>query len=78
MARTDNYSHLECDVAGCDIKLDAPSADIDSYGWVVGAEYTTSDGTVRRFDVCPEHYEGFVSMRKAQDEQVDGFFSKRG
>lgn len=72
---TNNYVHLECDVKGCEHKVDIPEKEIDSYGWLVGAEYTDDKRRTKKYDLCVEHAMAWHRLRQKQDTDIDSFIS---
>ena len=73
--RTNNYVHLECDVKGCGHKVDIPEKEIDSYGWLVGAEYTDDKRRTKKYDLCVECAMAWHRLRQKQDADIDSFIS---
>lgn len=73
--RTNNYVHIECDVKGCQRKLDVPEKDIGTNGWVVGAERIDAQGRTKKYDLCFEHAMRWHYLMQQHDAEVDYLIS---
>lgn len=65
------YCHAECDVKGCEQKLNVPVADRDSYGWEIERDVEGTDGTTKKVCLCPEHAFDYRAARDAYAKAVD-------
>lgn len=65
------YCHMECDVKGCEQKLNVPVDERDSYGWEVEREVEGADGTTRKVCLCPAHAIDYRDARDAYAKAVD-------
>lgn len=73
--RTNNYVHVECDVKGCEHKLDAPEKEVNSCGWEVGVEYIDAKGRTKKYDLCFEHAMRWRYLRQQHDAEIDTLIS---
>lgn len=73
--RKNNYVHLECDVKGCEHKLDVPEKDVNTYGWAVGVEYIDAKGLVKKYDFCFEHAMRWRYLQQTHDAEIDKLVS---
>lgn len=74
--RKNNYVHLECDVKGCEHKLDVPEKDVNTYGWVVGAERIDAQVRTKKYDLCFDHAMRWRYLMQQHDAEVDLLISK--
>lgn len=65
------YCHAECDVKGCEQKLNVPVADRGGYGWEIEREIEGTDGATRKVCLCPAHAPEYRDARAAYAKAVD-------
>ncbi len=73
--RLNNYVHVECDVKGCQHKLDVAEKEIEGNGWAVGVERIDSQGRVKKYDLCFEHAMRWRDLVKRHDAEIDNLIS---
>ena len=75
--KINNYSHIECDVKGCQAKLDVPEKEAGDYGWAIGVPYTNSRGETSKFDLCPNHKMAWNYLRQKQDQEISDLINAK-
>ncbi len=67
--RTDWFTELVCDRAGCQLPPVYASKDkIDLMGWG-RVEHIDANGAKREYDLCPDCYERYLEQKKRQDAE---------
>lgn len=75
--KQNDYVHVECDVRGCQAKLDVPKKDAENYGWLLDAPYTNSRGETAKYDLCFSHKMACNYMRQRQDQEISDFMNNK-
>lgn len=73
--RLNNYVHVECDVKGCQNKLDVAEKEVDTHGWAIGVEYIDAKGHTKKYDFCFEHAMRWRYLRQQHDAEIDNLIS---
>lgn len=73
--RLNNYVHVECDVKGCQNKLDVAEKEVDTHGWAIGVEYIDAKGHTKKYDLCFEHAMRWRYLRQQHDAEIDNLIS---
>lgn len=73
--RTEGYTELVCDRAGCQLEpVYASKEKIDLMGWAA-VQHVDANGASRSFDLCPDCYGAWQKKKQAQDKALMAFMN---